>query len=123
MHIDPDADRQMQSTLACNGSRHPWARLINQLLALTDGHGVLLSHAESPWASATFCGSKHVVQLSFEGDDAVSAAESFILGLPDHEFTIAGHIVADAAITEVSHAFLPHPRLWITTELLLVQDG
>lgn len=52
------------------------------------------------WASATFIGATHEIALQILGnDDAVAAAVATIsAGLPDHEFTIAGHIVAEIAV-------------------------
>jgi hypothetical protein len=103
-------------------SRSTWARLLDSLMALSSGQAELLRHTEQPWASATFSGSRHTVALVFTGQEAVDAAEHFIEALPEHEFAIAGQLVADAAITEVRMDMLPQPRLEVEVELLLLED-
>lgn len=85
--------------------------------------GQILSHREKAWASITFAGARHTVILLFAGEEAVEAGERFISALPDHEFAIPGQIVADAAITEADHRLLPAPRLVVTGELLLLEEG
>lgn len=98
-------------------------RLREALLALGDHRGQVLTHTERAWASITFAGARHTLTLLFAGDEAVSAGERFIAVLPDHEFALPGQLVADAAITEVEHRLLPHPRLVVQCELLLLEEG
>ena len=98
-------------------------RLREALLALGDHRGQVLSHTEKAWASITFAGARHTLVLVFAGDEAVSAGERFIAALPEHEFTIPGQLVADAAITETEHRLVPHPRLVVHCELLLLEEG
>ena len=43
--------------------------------------------------------------------------------LPDHEFAIAGQLVADAGVSEVEHRMVPDPRLLVRCELLLLEDA
>lgn len=103
-------------------SRRPWLRLLNAVLELASGRAELLRHAERPWASSTFTGSRHTISLRFAGE-AVEAGEAFIAALPEHEFAIPGQLVADAAITSVEHEMLPEPSMQIEAELLLLEDG
>ena len=98
-------------------------RLREALMELGDFRGQVLSHGEKTWASITFAGARHTLTLLFAGADAVEAGERFIAALPDHEFAIAGQLVADAAVTEVEHRLLPAPRLVIHCELLLLEEG
>lgn len=98
-------------------------RLREALLALGDFQGQVLSHSEKAWASITFAGARHTLALLFAGDEAVAAGEAFITALPEHEFAIPGQLVADAAITEVEHRLLPHPRLVVQCELLMLEEG
>ena len=98
-------------------------RLREALMALGDFHGQVLSHHEKAWASVTFAGARHTLILLFAGDEAVEAGERFLAELPDHEFAIPGHIVADAAITEADHRLHPAPQLAVTCELLLLEEG
>lgn len=103
--------------------RHPSVQLLDQVMRLAGEHGELISHAERPWASATFQGSRHTITLLFSGAEGVAAAESFITLLPDHEFTIRHQLVADAAVSEVTHVTLPVERMVIETDLLLLEDS
>jgi hypothetical protein len=100
-----------------------WTRLLDALMALADRQGELISHAEHPWASATFSGCRHTVTMAFSGLQAVTAGEQFVAALPDHEFTLPGQIVADAAVVDLSHQLIPQPCLTITAELLLVAES
>lgn len=103
-------------------SRGSWMKLLGQVLELGGGKAELLRHADRPWASATFAGTRHMIALAFEGSDAIEAGEQLIARLPDHEFDLPGQIVADAAVGEVSHVLEPTPRLMVELELLLLED-
>lgn len=122
MQPDPAATRAMQQRFRRQG-RGAWSRLLDALLALSGGHAELLSHAERPWASATFSGSRHDVSLAFNGNEALDAADHFIEALPEHEFDIPGQLVADAAVVEAQLAMLPKPKFTVTVELLLLEDA
>ena len=93
------------------------------LLRLSEHHGQILDHKERAWASITFAGSRHTLGILFAGPDAVAAGERFIEALPEHEFAIPGHLVADASIAEVDHRLVPSPRLAVKCELLLLEDA
>ena len=103
--------------------RRPWLQLLSQVMDLAGGKAELLRHAESPWASVTFSGSRHRIALAFAGSEAVAAGEEFIARLPEHEFTVARQIVADAAVVSAEHVLLPDLKLTVEIELLLVEDG
>ncbi|MEZ5656145.1 MAG: hypothetical protein R3E04_09705 [Sphingobium sp.] len=60
----------------------------------------VIATSAKPWASATFLGARHRIVLKIEGEDPVDKAETFASDLPDAEFSIAGHIVADACVDE-----------------------
>lgn len=95
---------------------------LRAILQLTCNKASLLYHAETPWCSATFEGTRHTISLQFDGGDAVGYAEAFIAHLPNHEFTLPGRICADAAIINVLRDLTPAPR-WIVTLELLVLNG
>ena len=48
--------------------------------------------------------------------------EAFIVALPEHEFTLPRHIVADASVVAVDHALSPEMRMTVEVELLLLED-
>lgn len=98
-------------------------RVREALGGLAKGHARVLGHHEIAWASVTFAGTRHRIELAFEGVEAVEAGECFIALLPEHEFTIPGQLVADAAVVEVDHRLVPAPRLAVTAELLLLEEG
>lgn len=103
--------------------RRPWRALLNAVRALAQGHAEVMSHAEHPWASITFAGSRHTMALRFVGSEAVTAGERFIAALPEHEFTIPRRLVADASVIAVRHELLPEPKLTVEMELLLLEDA
>lgn len=98
-----------------------WLRLLIALLDLGGPDCDLCEHAEHDWASATFTGTRHSVTLRFTGYAGLTAAEDFMLALPDHEFDLPGQIVADASILAVDQSLLLRPALTLTCELLLVE--
>lgn len=122
MHIDPQAARAMTRT-ACRRQRGPWMSLLSAVLGLAGARAELLRHGERAWASATFSGSRHTIALAFHGAEAIMAGEAFIDALPEHEFTISGHLVADAAVIAVDQEMVPTPTMTIEVDLLLLEDG
>ena len=102
--------------------RSPAIRLREQLLALAGGKATLIAHEEKAWASVTFAGSRHRVELAFEGTEAVEAGECFIAFVAEPEFARPGQLVADAAVTEVDHRIDP-PLMRVMCELLLLEEG
>ena len=102
--------------------RSPAVRLREQLIALAAGHGTIAAHEEKSWASVTFAGTRHRVELEFVGDEAIEAGECFIAFLPEHEFAIPRQLVADAAVVAADHRLSPAPRLTVTCELLLLDE-
>lgn len=100
----------------------PRNRLREALLALTENQATILGHEEKSWASVTFAGARHRIDLLFDGAEAVQAGELFIAFLPEHEFDIPGQLVADATVTAVDHRLDP-PRMQVSCELLLLEEG
>lgn len=115
MHIDP-------LPLPRGPRRGASERLREELQALAGGHAEFLSHTEKSWASVTFAGTRHRLDLAFAGADAVAAAEAFIAYLPEREFTIPKQLVADAAVTSVDHRIGADPRMDVQIELLLLDE-
>jgi len=98
-------------------------RLREALLLLAEHRAQLLDHRETPWASITFAGARHRLILLFAGAEAVAAGENFVATLPEHEFAIPGQLVADATVSACEQRLLPSPRLVVTCELLLLDEG
>lgn len=73
-------------------------RLMVALLDLAGPDSRIGDDRLTPWASATFIGARHDVTVVLAGEDAVARAASLADMLPDAEFTIRGHLVADLAI-------------------------
>ncbi|HEY6814021.1 MAG TPA: hypothetical protein VI168_00645 [Croceibacterium sp.] len=99
----------------------PADRLRESLLELAQHKATILTHSEKSWASLTFSGARHRLALLFDGAEAIEAAERFIAFLPEHEFDILGHLVADATVTEVDHRLDP-PAMTVRCELLLLEE-
>ncbi len=93
------------------------------LQALACGKAEFVRHTETAWASITFSGARHSIDLVFNGPVAVLAGETFIVDLPTHEFAIPGQLVADANVEAVNHTILPEPRMEVRIELLLLLDA
>ena len=123
MHIDLTLDQTALAAQRRAARGTPWMPLLSALIELGGGKGELLRHAERNWASVTFSGTRHSVVLAFTGAEAVAAGEAYIEALPDHEFAIPRQLVADAAVVEVEHTARPEPRLEVTAELLLLEEG
>lgn len=113
-------DSQSDSTTA--RLRGHWLRLLNQVLDLAGPQAEFLHHAERPWVSATFSGDRHTIALAFTGPVAMAQGEAFANALPDHEFTIPGHLVADAAVACIERVGAPPTRMTMDVELLLLND-
>ena len=122
MQIDVVAGRAMTIASGRRG-RRPWLSLLSAVLDLAGGKAELLRHSERPWASATFAGTRHVIALSFPGEEGAAAAEAFMEALPEHEFAIPGQMVADAAIAAVEHDVGPSPHLTVEIEMLLLEEA
>ncbi|MCW3836117.1 hypothetical protein ACFQ1E_08695 [Sphingomonas canadensis] len=87
-------------------SRGPDAatRLERALIASAERAGCpisILRWVVTRWASATFAGARH--QFVLEGA-AGTAIEEWLTGLPEAEFALAGHLVADLSVEAVRRA-------------------
>lgn len=122
MLIDVTGERTMRSKFSGRPARRPWLPLLSAVMDLAENQAGLLRHAERAWTSVTFTGSRHTLALSFAGPEGIAAGERFIAALPDHEFEIPRHLVADAAIVSVEHATVPKQKLTVECELLLLED-
>lgn len=122
MHCDIEASRAMQAQLRDRQPKGVWMRLFTELHRLSEGRAELVSHAERPWASATFSGTRHRFTLELPGMEGIDAGDRLIAELPDHEFALPGHLVADALVRSSDVRMLPQPLLTLEVELLLLDD-
>ena len=106
-----------------NRHRQPSDTLRRALLDLADHKATIIEHKERSWASITFAGTRHQLDLLFEGAEAVEAGERFIANLPEHLFDMPGQLVADAAVISVDHQLGAEPRMQVCTEVLLLEDN
>lgn len=122
MLVDPEQSRALVAKLRSEGHRGVWLAILAQMLAIAGGKGTLVSHEERAWASATFDGARHRFVLEFDGVAAIGLGETLIERIPDHEFAVPGHLVADATIVCVEHSLADHPRMRIESEILLLRE-
>jgi hypothetical protein len=75
--------------------------LTRALLASAEQAGCPVRIAASDWtrwASATFTGARHVLKLEAASSEAFDA---WLAALPEAEFALRGHLVADATVESV----------------------
>lgn len=99
-------------------SRGPDAHtmLMRALLADAAARGLMVEVGESDWtrwASATFTGARH--RLTVSG----SCLDKWIAGLPEQEFSLRGHLVADLAVTRLRHV---DSVTFVTFEVLTLEE-
>ncbi|HEY1125434.1 MAG TPA: hypothetical protein VGE65_07355 [Sphingobium sp.] len=76
-------------------------RLMTALLASAGTDASIADSGFRPWCSATFLGAQHRITLRITGSDARERADQLAAALPDREWSIPGHIVADATIDAI----------------------
>lgn len=77
---------------------NPHGRLMRAFSAMAGVGSELLCSSSTGWASATFSGARHEAELRLAGVGAHEKAETLADYLPEAEFALAGHIVADVTI-------------------------
>lgn len=53
------------------------------------------------WSSATFCGARHMMTWSAAPSPALDA---WLIALPDADFILRGHLLADVSVARLSRA-------------------
>lgn len=119
-HADDSAPRIRSRIRRSSGIER---RLTAEVMDLCARQAEIIHHKETAWASITFSGKRHELRLRFAGTNAAAEGEKLIAALPDHEFNIAGKIVADATVTETDHRLIPEEVLEVTLEVLLLDDA
>lgn len=80
------------------GKSNPHGRLMRALAAMAGESSQVLRSSSTRWASATFTGARHEAELRMTGAGAHEKANALAESLPDAEFALAGHIVADLTV-------------------------
>ena len=71
---------------------NPHAALQQVLLAGLNPASVMIeSDRETPWASATFSGTRHYFDMTVSGNDAIAAAANLGTMISEDRVCIAGH--------------------------------
>lgn len=96
--------------------------VLRALSALGAAPDEMIVHAQTDWASITFSGVRHQLTYAFDGASAVDRGEGLIARLDEHDWKIAGQLVADARVLEVEQRVDP-PRLVVDLEILLIEEA
>ncbi len=76
------------------------------------------------WASATFSGARHTVDLRLAGTAAEAATDALLANLDEAEFRLRGHILADIALVSQRRYGLDGAMVVaLSLEALTVEDG
>ncbi len=90
-----------------------------QIEALVGGRATVQHVRERPWASVTFAGTRYTIRIDARADDKIDTVDDclakLIQALPDHQFELRGHFVADLLVGQ------PEPGLF-EIEILAIAD-
>ena len=76
------------------------------------------------WASATFTGARHAVDLRLAGTAAEAAADALLANLDEAEFRLRGHILADIGLVSQRRYGLDGAMVVaLSLEALTVEDA
>ena len=94
------------------------------LISLTNSDTEVCAYRERPWASATFIGARHYWTLKIKGEAHARIASDLETIICDHEFSIRGHIVADAIMTSRCESADTNNESGtiVTLEILTIED-
>lgn len=76
--------------------------------------------ASTPWASGTFSGSRHRLEMRINGLKADELARRFADGLEERDFPLSGHILADIDLVEIE---IGVDQVRIVIEALTVEEA
>lgn len=95
------------------------ARLRRALAASANAVGAemtIVTSAATRWASATFSGARHEIELAGIADDRM---ERWLADMPEAELSLSGYLVADLKIVAMRQT---GSTLAVTLEVLTVED-
>ena len=90
------------------------------LRALIGDEAEAQAYRERLWASATFTGARHYWTWKIGGDNHGKRAAELAAAISTHEFTISGHLVADALVTDIRTAKEASATI-VTLEILTLE--
>lgn len=103
------------------GVRDPLHRLLRSLIKMAGPDTTGVCSDVIPWASALYDGAIYSITLELKGEDAAARADSLARELPDAEFCIKSHIVAEVSIERSSaHSAYIH---FLSVAVLMLAEG
>lgn len=87
------------------------ARLVRTVLDGLGADATLHKADEREWASATFSGARHEIDLFIRLPSADAQPPAFLAQLPEWEFNLPGEIVADCSVT-LAQRERGHDGIW-----------
>lgn len=106
-------------------SRADAAKALRPLLIdLLGGEAEMRAHRERPWASATFTGARHYWTFAVTGENHAARALRLEAILPEQEFSVRGHLIADALVTDRRTEMLDDGQVAtiVTLEILTLEE-
>lgn len=94
----------------------PGTQLQEQIRMIAGSECHVRLKRERPWASITFSGTRHRIEVVYSGNGCEDKARRLAKDLPETEFDLTGHFVADLlAEVDITAASDPVIRLEILT--------
>lgn len=102
----------------------PHRRLLRALLDMAGLDAAIACASMEPWASLLFEGQRHLIDIGLSGESAVAQAATLRRTLPEAEFRLQGHIVADLSIDgeRVGHDADGLPYVLLRLSVLTIED-
>jgi hypothetical protein len=91
-----------EQTHMVNGRKDPGSTIASQIEALTEGRAIVTLKSERAWASITFSGTRYRLSIARTCASETGEMQNLAQALPNHEFAIPGHFVADMMVLEQS---------------------
>ncbi len=95
-------------------------RLIRILLDLAGPGSELIGAREREWASATFSGARHSIDLRLSISALGDAPPAAMIMLPEHQFALSGEIVADCVVAFGMQETDSANRVWQNCQIELL---
>lgn len=92
-------------------------------MALTGGAGQLVCHGERRWASATFGGTRHSIELEFFGRPDVLAGESLIEQIGNVDLAVGGIVIADITVAKAVRTGAPVRHRHLVLDILALDEA